>query len=80
MLTPLQLPQTTFDLRAILQKRDNLRATSDKMKCEITASQDFELKKVLRQIFGWLGQLPKRVRKVIVLYFYTVFLTIPLWV
>jgi len=41
MLTPPQLPQTTFDLRAILQKHDNLRATSDKMKYEITALQDF---------------------------------------
>jgi len=40
MLAPLQLPQTTFDLRAILPKRDNLWATSDKMKYEITASQD----------------------------------------
>jgi len=45
MLTPLQLPQTTFDLRAILKKRDSLRATSGEMKYEITASQDFELKK-----------------------------------
>jgi len=45
MFIPLQLPQTTFDLRAILQKRDNLRDTSDKIKYEITASQDFKLKK-----------------------------------
>jgi len=35
----------TFDLRVILKKRDNLRTASDKMKYEITASQDFKLKK-----------------------------------
>jgi len=35
----------TLDLRAILQKRDNLRATSNEMKYKTTDSQDFKLKK-----------------------------------
>jgi len=34
----------TFDLRAILQKRDNSRATSSKMMYETTDSQDLKLK------------------------------------
>jgi len=36
---------TTFDLRAILQKRDNLRATSNKMIYKTTCSQHLKLKR-----------------------------------
>jgi len=35
---------TTFNLWDILQKRDNSRATSNKMMCETTDSQDLKLK------------------------------------
>ena len=35
---------TKFDLRANLQKRENLRATSNKMMCKTTDSQDLKLK------------------------------------
>jgi len=34
-----------FDMRAILQKRENLRATSNKMMCETTDSQDLKFKR-----------------------------------
>jgi len=36
---------TTFDLRTILQKRDNLRANSNKFMHETTDSQDLKLEK-----------------------------------
>jgi len=32
----------TFDLRAILQKRENLQTTSNKMMCKTTKSPDIE--------------------------------------
>ena len=40
-----QPDQPSFVLRAILQKRDNLRATSSKMIYKTTESQDLKLKK-----------------------------------
>jgi len=40
-----QCGQTTFDLRDILQKRDNLWATSKKMMYETTDLQHLKLKK-----------------------------------
>jgi len=36
---------TSFDLRAILQKRENLRAISNKMMCKTTGTQDLKLKR-----------------------------------
>jgi len=36
---------TAFDLRAILQKRDNLRVTSNKVMHKTAVSQDLKLKK-----------------------------------
>jgi len=39
-----QRSPTRFDLRAILQKRENLRATSNKMMCKTTDLQDLKLK------------------------------------
>jgi len=35
---------TAFDLRAILQRRDNLRATSNEMIYKTTCSQNLKLK------------------------------------
>jgi len=52
LATPLCLSQrgpTTFDLRAILQKRDNLRATSNKIMCNTTDSQDLKLKRKISE-------------------------------
>jgi len=40
-----QCGPTTFDLQAILQKHDNLWATSIKMVCKTTDSQHLKLKK-----------------------------------
>jgi len=40
----IQRGPTTFDLLAILQKRDNLWATSNKRKYKTAGSQDFKLK------------------------------------
>jgi len=36
---------TTFDLQAILQKHDNLKATSNKMMCKTTDSHHLKLEK-----------------------------------
>ena len=47
-----QRGSTTFDLRAILQKRDNLRATSSKMMCT-TCSQDLKLKREDKSVRHW---------------------------
>jgi len=40
----MQRGPTSFDLRAILQKRENLRAISNKAMFKTTVSQDLKLK------------------------------------
>ena len=44
---------TTFDLRTILQKPDNLRATSIKLMCETTDSHDLKLKGEGKWVRHW---------------------------
>jgi len=48
-----QRSPTRFDLRAILQKRENLRATSNKMMCKTTDLQDLKLKMEEKWVRYW---------------------------